>query len=311
MKKVSILIVLFLCFCLASCGKENHTHIFDEGKIIQEATCIVDGIKEYKCNGCEEVKQEILPAKGHSYDNLKCIFCGKEEEITVPDYLVAQGVTKEIYAVVRNHHQPFPITKYLGKYNTSYVVWYQELTPSIALTWVEEVSGMVYIGSEYFGLKVINNDKSYSLQEALDNNLLTKNDLEKIFIAYYGYDKEEFICEENHLGEYILGIQTRYNLLLNYYTEILELDIDTLKFEKDAAVSATLLFKEEDRYFINLYDGRKNLEAKTFEIEGMTFEMKDSVAVIYYQDKLYSLQDAYNNQIIDKIQLIRVHEYFK
>ncbi len=106
-------------------------------------------------------------------------------------------------------------------------------------------------------------------------------------------------------------MQTRYNLLLDYYTEILKLDINVLKFEKDAAVSTTLLFKEEDRYFINLYDGRKNLETKSFEIEGMTFKMSDSVAVIYYQGKLYSLQDAYNNQIIDKNQLIRIHKYFK
>ncbi len=297
MKRVGLLILLFLCFYLISCDKE-HIHTFDEGKIIKEATCTTDGIKEYKCSVCEEVKQEkiskiehtivvdeaveetcekegltegshcllcyeilikqeILPVKSHSYDNLKCIFCGKEEEIVVPDYLVAQGETKEIYAVIRNHHQPFKVTKYLGKYNTSYVVWYQELTPAIALTWVEEVAGMVYIGSEYFGLKVINDDNSYNLQEALDNNVLTKEDLEKIFIAYYGYDKEEFICEENHLGEYILGIQTRYNLLLDYYEEILKLGINTLKFEKDAAVSTTLLFKEEDRYFISLADGRK------------------------------------------------------
>ena len=84
-----------------------------------------------------------------------------------------------------------------------------------------------------------------------------------------------------------------------------------MKFEKDAAVSTTLLFKEEDRYFINLYDGRKNLETKSFEIEGMTFKLSDSVAVIYYQGKLFSLIDAYNNQIINENQLIKVHEYFK
>ena len=351
MKKLIFIIVFFLCFGLISCDKE-HTHTFDEEKVIKDATCTMDGIREYKCVGCEEVKQEVInklghtvvidaavdatcqkegltegshcsvckevlvkqesiAVKPHSYDNLKCIYCGCDEEIVVPENLFTKGVNKDIYVVLRDFHQPFEITKYLGNFNNTYVVWYQELTPSIALTWVEEVAGMVYIGSEYFGLKAINNDKSYSLQEALDNNLLTKADLEEIFVAYYGYNKDDFVCQENILGKYVLGIQTKYNILLAYYEEILNLDINTLNFEKDAAVSTTLLFKEEDLYFINLADGRKNLETMTFEIESMTFKMKDNVAVIYYQGKVYSLIDAYNNQIINENQLIKVHEYFK
>lgn len=350
-RMILTLLIFVLCFGLISCDKE-HTHTFDEGKIIKDATCTMDGIKEYKCTGCEETKQEVInmlghtivvdeaveatceeegltegnhcsvckevlvkqesiAVKTHSYNNLKCIYCGCGEEIVVPEHLLTQGVTEDIYVVLREFHQPFEITKYLGNFNNTYVVWYQELTPSIALTWVEEVAGMVYIGSEYFGLKVINNDKIYSLQEALDNNLLTKVDLEEIFVAYYGYNKDDFVCQENILGKYVLGIQTKYNILLDYYEEILNLDINTLKFEKDAAVGTGLLFKEEDLYFINLADGRKNLETKTFEIAGMTFKMKDNVAVIYYQGKLFSLIDAYNNQIINENQLIKVNEYFK
>ena len=58
-------IIFVLCFGLISCDKE-HTHTFDEGKIIKDATCTMDGIKEYKCTGCEETKQEVINMLGHT-----------------------------------------------------------------------------------------------------------------------------------------------------------------------------------------------------------------------------------------------------
>ena len=73
MKKLTrlsiILFILISLFTFSSCGKE-HIHEYDEGKIIKEATCTEDGIKEYKCS-CGETKQEVLKQLTHIYETTK------------------------------------------------------------------------------------------------------------------------------------------------------------------------------------------------------------------------------------------------
>lgn len=78
MKKY-LLLCLLLCSLLTSCNKkepktevEHHTpivheHSWDQGKITKEATCILEGIKTYTCRGCEDKKEEKIPALGHNY----------------------------------------------------------------------------------------------------------------------------------------------------------------------------------------------------------------------------------------------------
>lgn len=334
-KKIS-LVVLFIVFsfCLISCndnlnGNNNqeepdktvHEHTIESIPTVH-ATCTTTGLTEgKKCSVCGEIitNQVEIPKIKHHFKNGKCTMCGidnpnhlpLEGDIEVPEYLIEQGVTEEIYLAIRPHYPIYPITKYLGKYNSVYVVWYEELTPATALVRVEEVAGMVYIGSEYFGLKVLHDENSYNLQEALDNNLLTVTDLEEIFIAYYGYEKDKFVCEKGMSGNVILGLQTRYNLLLEYYEEILNINTTDLTFEKDCVLSTSLILKEEETYIIKISDGRSNLETIEVEIGGLLFKIKDYVPVVYHGEKLYSLLDAYNNKLITENNLVNVYEYFK
>ena len=55
--KLFLLAVLFInILLLISCN--NHIHTFDEGVVINEATCLIEGLKEYKCISCNKVKKE-------------------------------------------------------------------------------------------------------------------------------------------------------------------------------------------------------------------------------------------------------------
>ena len=70
MKKITklstIIFILISLINLSSCGEHQHT--FDEGRTIQEATCLAEGIKEYKCTKCDETRQETINKLEHIYE---------------------------------------------------------------------------------------------------------------------------------------------------------------------------------------------------------------------------------------------------
>lgn len=49
---------------------EEHTHVWDEGKVTKEATCEEKGEKTFTCS-CGETKTEEIPALGHEWDEGK------------------------------------------------------------------------------------------------------------------------------------------------------------------------------------------------------------------------------------------------
>ena len=67
-RNIILLIIVFFIniFILTSC--KEHQHTFDEGRIIQEASCLAEGIKEYKCTKCDETRQETINKLEHIYD---------------------------------------------------------------------------------------------------------------------------------------------------------------------------------------------------------------------------------------------------
>ena len=105
-KIISIMFVLGVVFVLSSCGKKEHIHEFDEGKIIQDATCTTEGIKEYKCNGCSETKQETIQKLEHIYETTtieptctkeglkttKCKLCGNIDKEEIKEKEVDEGL---------------------------------------------------------------------------------------------------------------------------------------------------------------------------------------------------------------------------
>ena len=65
-KLSTIIFILISLINLSSC--KEHQHTFDEGRIIQEASCLAEGIKEYKCTKCDETKQETINKLEHIYE---------------------------------------------------------------------------------------------------------------------------------------------------------------------------------------------------------------------------------------------------
>ena len=100
-KIISIMFVLGVVFVLSSCGKKEHIHEFDESKIIQDATCTTEGIKEYKCNGCSETKQETIQKLEHIYETTTvkatCAEAGvKTKKCKLCDYIVEEEIIEKL-----------------------------------------------------------------------------------------------------------------------------------------------------------------------------------------------------------------------
>lgn len=72
-------------------GDGTHLHTYDEGSVIQEATCLENGMMAYTCTQCGAIKQETILSKGHNYSEeiiteatctesglkkLTCVNCG-------------------------------------------------------------------------------------------------------------------------------------------------------------------------------------------------------------------------------------------
>lgn len=64
MKKISVfLVLLVLTLCTTGCF---HQHSFSE-KVIQESTCIKEGLIKYTCNECDYSYEEATPKSEHEY----------------------------------------------------------------------------------------------------------------------------------------------------------------------------------------------------------------------------------------------------
>lgn len=112
MKKV-LIIAFSLLVLLTSC--EQHVHTWDNGTVTTAATCTTEGVKTFKCTGCDETKTESIPkVANHSFDTAwtsdadnhwHAATCGctseqsdlavhtwDEGEITTPATCAAEGV---------------------------------------------------------------------------------------------------------------------------------------------------------------------------------------------------------------------------
>ena len=67
-KRLLLAAAIFVCAFLASCGMKDpyHTHAFGDWRVISEATCTKNGLRERVCE-CGEKETEVLNATGHSF----------------------------------------------------------------------------------------------------------------------------------------------------------------------------------------------------------------------------------------------------
>ena len=56
----------------------QHTHTWDAGVVMKEATCTEAGVKTFTCS-CGATYTEDIPAKGHNYNNGVCSNCGDKQ----------------------------------------------------------------------------------------------------------------------------------------------------------------------------------------------------------------------------------------
>ena len=107
------------CECGDIINKE--VHHFNEVRIITDATCITDGLKELKCSKCGYTKEEVILAIGHEYGNWitetdatcisvgkekhTCIHCGISEyrDIEKTEHLYIEGTSKESTCTEHGH----------------------------------------------------------------------------------------------------------------------------------------------------------------------------------------------------------------
>ena len=68
-------------------------HSWDEGTMVKDATCIEEGLKEWTCTLCGEVRSESVAALGHDYADGRCSVCGSLENCV--DHTWDEGVVIE------------------------------------------------------------------------------------------------------------------------------------------------------------------------------------------------------------------------
>ncbi len=64
------------------------THVWNEGTVVRQASCTESGSILYACNECGTQKEEIIPARGHSWENGVCTVCHTTQEeslVSVPE----------------------------------------------------------------------------------------------------------------------------------------------------------------------------------------------------------------------------------
>ena len=84
-------------------------HSWDDGVTVTEATCTDNGIIRYTCKSCDKTKEEVIKAKGHEYswvvakpattseeglEEYKCLVCGDVKETRKLEKLQAEGDKK-------------------------------------------------------------------------------------------------------------------------------------------------------------------------------------------------------------------------
>ena len=84
-------------------------HSWDDGVTVTEATCTDNGIIRYTCKSCDETREEVIKAKGHEYswvvtkpattseeglEEYKCLVCGDVKETRKLEKLQAEGDKK-------------------------------------------------------------------------------------------------------------------------------------------------------------------------------------------------------------------------
>ena len=96
MKKFVSTLTLFLMILVAGCGESvydankitSHTHEYGEWKVVKEANCVNEGLKEREC-ACGDIEVATISRNSeHAYINGECEVCGlRDPSLPLSKYL--------------------------------------------------------------------------------------------------------------------------------------------------------------------------------------------------------------------------------
>ena len=116
---VAALLVAFPAFALTACGEdeppveETHVHVWDEGTVVTEPTCVSNGVKEYVCIECGEKKEERIYATGHSFGEGVVTTDPKCEDVGVRTFTCSECgavVTEDVDAIGHDYAEEGVVT---------------------------------------------------------------------------------------------------------------------------------------------------------------------------------------------------------
>ena len=187
---------------------------------------------------------------------------------------------------------------YLGKYNEAYIALYLDFSSALTDVSVKEYNGYVFEHHFHEGIRIIKDGKGYEIDNAIKQGIVDKEVYEYVFIKEHKHTSNEVVFHEDHICE-----QTLCNILKLYYDKYNLID-HNWNFESYASlVKSTKGYNDSIIVKFDFYDIEVNI--KPVVIEGITYTFSNNtISYVYYNNDLYTIEEAYNKKIID-IKLVK------
>ncbi|MBQ8293651.1 MAG: hypothetical protein IJX78_07630 [Bacilli bacterium] len=168
----------------------------------------------------------------------------------------------------------------------------------------EFLEDIIFPNSATNQMHIYKNGKIYTLTEAYEKKLIDKDDLIEIYVErfYKVNDPYEIATELKNPQQY-------YMFIKNYYQKN-NMEMDKELIAEYCASWIVDISNISDSYLITMPIDKVNVYEYTYElVNGVLFRTYKGIKlVIYHQDNYYSLQEAYDNGIIDDDNILTIYE---
>lgn len=260
----------------------GHTHVFKETNQLTEAVLGKDGEQLLKCDCGEEIKEPV-----HYYQWFECVNCYHKNPLrdeikdAFYDKFNEKHLTEQKYELLKNN---IDLYYYYGEYNGCYIINVSYQSLNYEKEWLVENETL-----EYDTLKELTayyNGEFYSLTKALELNIITKDDMEKILEVdklYYPRKYHKFTEEELTYIKEVLGYKINDNWFIGEYN-------GAYVIYGGAGVSRS--YKETINNIVILYPSGGNCR-------------------VVYNGKVYTLKEAFANLILTEEEIEKISLSFK
>ena len=188
----------------------GHTHVFKETDQKIEAILGKDGEQLLRCDCGEEIKEPV-----HYYQWFECVNCYHKNPLrdeikeAFCNRFYEKHLAEQNYEIVKSN---IDLYYYYGEYNGCYIINVSYQSLNYEKEWLVDNETL-----EYDTLKELTayyNGEFYSLTKALELNIITKDDMEKILEVdklYYPRKYHKFTEEELTYIKEVLGYKINDN----------------------------------------------------------------------------------------------------